>query len=432
MDLNRLRKMTQALLVSVILNIALLGVLFYWLVREMPPAANLEIKSTGQEKYEGVVADHTNAEIIRAYRGLTIEQLTAKLSDVQPLENGYTHRDLALAALVAFHHFDLARALQGQSLSLQQRAIPYGKNRDGAILEVIAFPGLTDSHFQLISKFVSTEKWPLTSQGLFLLLQKQGSEGDASLLDAFVLTTEFTQIEALFKHSEKNVDRKQLLAMLLQGEWQQLAPFSEQMHLTQDLIPGRRQQLLLEYVKHGSGLAANLLISLEGQFAIRKLDDAQIAMLLKLLTKTSEAERFAQAVLISPRSDAVWQMAAERLYEFAGEKKPEKNVHHQAIVRFIPQMAPKVTQKQVVAKINSKKEIPSTKKEIKKVIAEQPKSPPKANKSPAAPRPKVYIVAHGDSLWKIAKRFKVSIAEIKKRNGLKSDDLAPGSSLIIP
>jgi len=44
-------------------------------------------------------------------------------------------------------------------------------------------------------------------------------------------------------------------------------------------------------------------------------------------------------------------------------------------------------------------------------------------------KPSVHVVEKGESLWDIARRYDVSISEIKKRNGLKTDVITPGMSL---
>ena len=44
----------------------------------------------------------------------------------------------------------------------------------------------------------------------------------------------------------------------------------------------------------------------------------------------------------------------------------------------------------------------------------------------------VYIVKKGDSLWKIAKKFGITISDIKKANNLKSAKIQPGDKLKIP
>ncbi|MFP4660615.1 MAG: L,D-transpeptidase family protein [Halanaerobiales bacterium] len=44
----------------------------------------------------------------------------------------------------------------------------------------------------------------------------------------------------------------------------------------------------------------------------------------------------------------------------------------------------------------------------------------------------VYTVHKGDSLWKISRKYNVSVAEIKRINELESDSIYPGQKLKIP
>lgn len=451
MEVSRIRRLTQALFISGLLNIVLLTMLFHWWVREVPTTADFELISVLQEKQAGTLADHSNAEALRKLRTMPLEQLAAKLSDTQVVENGYTYRDLALAALVAFHHFDLQRALQGLPSPSQQRLIPYGKNSAGIVLEVVAFPGLSEEHFQAITRFAATEQWPMTAQGLFALLQKPEGLQDTSLMDAFVLTPEYLAVETLFRRTEKYVDRIRLLTLLSQGDWQRLATFAESQRLTQDLSPERRQRFLLDYINNGSKVAAQLLLYTDPAFAVNKIDDAQVAKVLKLLTdKTPEAERYSLVMLTSPRSDMVWNAAAERLYLFAGEPQPEKNLHHHALVRFVPgalaKLAPNIAavpkQKTPVQQKPLKPVVVAPKKPVKPMTAPKvvkntpkPKAKPAEKKQVAMNTPKrpiAHKVVEGDSLWKISKKYKVSVDVLKKRNRLASDALAPGTVLMIP
>ena len=51
---------------------------------------------------------------------------------------------------------------------------------------------------------------------------------------------------------------------------------------------------------------------------------------------------------------------------------------------------------------------------------------------PSFPSITLYFVKPGDSLWKIAKRFYVTVDSIKEINELKEDVIYPGQELIIP
>ena len=51
---------------------------------------------------------------------------------------------------------------------------------------------------------------------------------------------------------------------------------------------------------------------------------------------------------------------------------------------------------------------------------------------PEPPLEQTYLVQDGDSLWKIARKLKVSIHDLKEKNQLQSDLLRPGKVLKVP
>jgi LysM domain len=411
----------RALIVSAGLNLLLMIGLIYLLMREKPPAPYFELKPAGtREQATPLAIDRSNADMLRQMRLLPMEQLIAKLADQQLVENGFKQRDLALASLVAFHQFDLSRALLGLPQPEQQRSVVYGRLKNGAPALVILYPSLSEEQFQAIQRFARTEKWPMTSHGLFLALRKKLLEKqtpDPTLVDAFFLTPEFLSIEMIFNRCESSVEKQELLTLLYEGDWKTLATFAEQQRAMQDLSSARRQRLLLDYIEHGSRTAAYLILKTDGDFAAHKLDDPHVMAILRLLPhKTHEAETFALAQLTSPRSDAVWKMAARRLYAYAGEQLPDSDPHQAAMERFAGKAKPAAPPKTAVV-------LPLTKPKPTKAIAAK-ETPKKAMRQ--------YLVQEGDSLWKIARRFKVEIATLKKVNKLESDLLRPGTTLQIP
>jgi hypothetical protein len=450
---NHIRRLSQFLILSFALNIGLSALFIYWFIKERPPTPYCELKPADHHSQQPPLAlDKSNGDIIRHFKKMSLQQLLTKLGNNQLVENGYTQRDLAIACLVNFHYFDLSKALLGLPQPMQRRTILYEEGagkRDG---KIDVYPGLTDVHYQSIMRYALSEQWPLTSQGLFLLLQKAKGKHLASLADAFYLSQEFLTVEMLINRGEETIGKDELLKVLIQGNWQTLADFLQQQKISQDLSPSRRQRLLLEYVQAGSDAAAQVILKTDGMFALRKLNDAHVLEILQVLTeKTPQAEQFALALLTSPRSDAVWELAAFRLYDYAGEPRPAKYNHHTALSRFIPQknMMPEIVEKEepkppvppaIPLPVTQMVQVPPTRQ-----VNNVPKEAPKRNNVPkevptrqVKPQPlpvkqnRVYIIQEGDTLWKIAGRFKINVELLKKHNRLKSDYLKPGEQLQIP
>jgi len=481
-----IRKLTTILIISGILNVCFLTIILYGMFREHPPIPYFELKpANSQEQLSPLAIDHSNSDVIRYFRKMPLEWLSARLKNTQLVENGYTQRDLALATLVAFYHFDLDKALSGSSFPEQKRTIIYGKLRDGKPAELTVYPGLTENQYGAIATFATTERWPLTSKGLFSMLHKQSQDGrESTLIDAFTMTPEFLAVEFLFSRGQVQVDKSELLNVVLDGTWPMLSTFMEQQKTVQDLSDARRQTFLLDYiVKQHSKSAAQLMLKTDGAFASQKLDDQRVMALLQLLDeKSKDNEQFALSLLKSPRSDEVWKMASTRLYEYAGEPLPAQIQHNTVLTHFVPGAViaqPMERPKQVVSsappipapppkvvvketpKVNQQtmpprkvvvanpppatpisvptKVVPKpTPKTIAKTIPEPPRpgkliaSSQPAAKVSATKTDTTYVVQEGDSLWKVASKFHVDIEVLRSTNKLESDTLRPGRTLKIP
>lgn len=59
-------------------------------------------------------------------------------------------------------------------------------------------------------------------------------------------------------------------------------------------------------------------------------------------------------------------------------------------------------------------------------------APAEAPAEPPPPGSTKYTVRQGDSLWKISRKFKISVEALRKANGLKNDRLQIGQELIVP
>ena len=398
--LHRMRRLTQVVMISGTCNVILLAVLVYFFVKERPPRPYFELKPAERQEQQAPLAVNCSAaQIINQFRHMPLDQLRAKLTNATLVENGFTQRELALACLVAFCHFDLSRALLGEAQPLQKRKMSFGKYRNGREACIDVYPGLSEKQFESIIQFANREKWPLTSQGMFLAWKH--NPANPSLIDAFFLTPEFLAIEMLFNRAEVAVSKNELLNVICDGDWPMISNFMEQQRVLQDLSPASRQRFLLNYIQHNSKAAAYLMLKTDGVFAAKKLDDRQVLQMLRLIDeKNSAAELFIRTISNSPRSDLVRQMAALRLSEHPGKSLLEK--------------------KPVVSEIKSLPLVKPilTRPVVKKIVSTLPM--------------RRYVVQKGDSLWKIAKRYKVNIETLKSQNQLESDFLKPGITLKIP
>lgn len=421
--MQKIRFLSKALLVSGALNIVVLLLLLYWVLRERPPTPYCELKPATHEWQQASLSDQKKwSEILTDLSQLSFPQLVGKLSNKQIIEDGYAERDLALALLGAVHHFDIHRGLPKSEQPQQQRYFSWKAKNDEVPIPLIIYPDLEDRHYEALIHFAKTERWPLTPEGLFLLLKKNGE--NENLSETFFLTPPFWTVELLFSRSGHTIERKEILNLLLEGDWSLLKQFVDQQRQLQDTSDSRRQKLLTDYLKAGSPTAAALLIKYDGDYAVKKLDDQEVIFLLQAMpVQIPESEQYAKEMLASPRSTQVWRKASDWLYQKAGEIPPENGDTKIALNRFSSLRAVKPLDTAVAVNPEPPKKAVST---PKAVAAKQEKK----NLPPVQPR--THTVQEGDSLWKIARHYGVKIEEIRKLNNLQSDTLKVGAILKIP
>lgn len=414
---RRTRWLTQALIISGTLNIGLISTFVYFALKDRQQAVSIELKPASRELPE---TPATNAESLRTYSLLPWQELLLRLENREHIEEGMSKRDLALACLVAFHHFNLDRALGG--LPLQKRTIPFTSSDGQETIDLPVFPGLSDYQYLAILQYAKTEKWPLTAQGLFHEIRRALPPRDPTLLDSFYLTPEYRAAHTLLTKSGLSLTREQVIDLIAEGEWKTLVDLVARQRSALDLTPDCRRAFLVEYLQNHSGCAARLLLEHDTDFANRRLDDGQILTLLDLCSEKSPIlENFAKELLASPRSDAVRRRAGFLLYTFAGEPIPENYDHQMAVQHFLPQPAAVPVPEQQLSVIQARASSPVA-----------PSSGKTLSPTTAKSKKKIHTIEPGDSLWKIARRYHVSVEEIMRVNRLDSEKLRPGRQLEIP
>lgn len=394
--IRRTRWLTQALIISGTLNIGLIATFAYFALKDKQKILAIAPLRSAKE------ALSTNFQLVHSYAMLPFQELLLRLENRDLSEEGLRKRDLALACLVAFHYFNLDKAL-GQ-LPLQKRGISLASAEGQDPQELVVFPGLTEAQFQAILHFAKTEKWPFTSQGLFEELKRSTLMRDPSLLEAFYLSSEFHTAYTLLTKTGVTLSREQIVDLLCEGDWKTLAELTQK-SLMEISLDRKRTFLTTYFQQHHSKLAAKALLETERDFVLKRFDDAQILTLLDLYPeKSTLLETFAKELLSSPRTDEVCQRAAQLLYAFAGELFPESYDHKAALQHFFPPVIPK-----------------------------QEVSLPTSNKVPISKSKKrIHVVEAGETLWKIARKYQVSVDEIMRVNHMETEKLRTGKKLEIP
>ncbi len=373
------RWLVQTLVLSAILNVALIGVFFYFLIRDNPLHFHF------QPKVEVKVESRSlSPTFLARLQTLSFDQLVDLLSDHQMVEQGYRVCDFAAAALVQVHDFDLPRALGNRSLS--ERRWDLGDQI------FTLYSGLTEEDFADLALFARTERFPFKVKRLLETVASK--QGDPELLTYFCHTPEFILVETLFSRTQLPLSKGTLLALVCEGGWERLDRFCEAERQQSDFSDLARREFLMDYIEGASKTAAYLLLITDFDFALSQLDDRQMVSLLKLLdVKTQEATHFMQALSTSLRSEEVCQQAVQRLADYGEEE---------VAGHYVPR--------------------PSA-GQLRPVFRESP---------PAAPAPSMHLVQPGESLWLIAQKYHVPVELLMEVNHLHSTVIQPGKSLQIP
>jgi LysM repeat protein len=398
--MQRARFLTQALILSGTLNIGFLSTCIYFVLKDKQAAISYEIPTEVKKQF-------TNEQILRAYSQASFQDLLIRLESKEKMEEGCVRRDFALACLVAFHNFPVEKVL-GEAF-LQKRVISFHLKEGVEPIDMTLYVGLKDEHFAALLQFAKTEKWPLTSKGLFLNICQNSFPCDPTLLDAFYCTPEFHAIYSLLQKYISYLPKPLLVVMLKEGSWSLLERFADKLRVLQSYDVETYRECLVAYTMEGSSkIAADLLWRHEMDYVLKRFDDEQILTFLQIHKDQKEKAQFiAKEILVSLRSDTIRQKAAEILYTSIEGALPSSYDYQTILHRFSPEKP----------------------EEVALITPSVAVSPPEEKLSP---KKTVHLVQEGESLWKISRKYKVSVESIMKLNRLESDRLRSGKELQIP
>lgn len=378
--MRRLPWTTQSLILSVTLNVLLAATFFYFLIHQNPL----------QFAYPPSVESHITSPpfSLEKLSSLPFHDLQAMLQDEREVAYGYRVCDVALGALATYHDFDVERALGRGKLS----HIEWKESEETFLI----FPKLSKSDFQTLLAFSETEKWPFHYKKMYETIQASGIEKcDPELLLYFCHTPQFISLQTLFSRAQIPIQKRTLLQLSLEMGWEPLAEFLEEEKTNCNFSPEKRRQLLVKALHQGSQTALQLILKTDLEFAVKHLPDSELNLLLSALEiETQEGQHLCQMIIQSPRQGAPRDKACMLL-----GLKPEE-----------PELAGKFYEKPGI-------------QELRPVFREQP---------PAAPPPGVHVIQPGESLWLIARKYKLPLERLMEANHLQSTVIQPGRTLKIP
>jgi hypothetical protein len=379
--MKKLRKMGNFLILSIALNASFLLIITY---------KSLSASGKGSSRYDFSpenqlqVASDVLKEKIRSYTfsfsRMTYARLLEELDNDKIILDNFKIKDLALSYLFTYFDFDLYRALNGQSVVTKTLKFHSANMED----ELVIVLGLEEQEEKKIAHFIQEERWPFNSKGLYRRL-KLGLYEDVSLKRAFYNTSEFYTFFTLLNRADEQMTKEEVLGILLEGHWELLEEFHKGQRNMQDLSRGKRRQLLLDYVAIGSVKATNIFIESEWQFILDNFEDKHLKVMLRQISLKEPSSRlFLKRLLLEDSRKDLW-VKARQLLDQKSVSLPPSSVSEIARMKFT-------------------------------------KSKEESN----------YKVKKNDTLWEIAKKFHVSLKEIKQYNRMYSDIIYENQELKIP
>ncbi|WP_348663692.1 LysM peptidoglycan-binding domain-containing protein [Chlamydia vaughanii] len=231
-------------------------------------------------------------------------------------------------------------------------------------------PNLADNEYGLVRKYLSLERYPFTSRGLFIAISKNLERGvvDEDCLYHFCHTAEFLYLRTLLCGADEQVSTVASLArMVIRNGEQVFFSLCNESNRATAISDEQRQKILSTYLDLGEPLAALLLLVHDEDWVVHEFTDAALQTFVDLLPKESPySQNFISRLESTPRV-----------------------VHN--------------THKEVTSDLGDKE----------------------ANFED-------YIIKDGDSLWLIARRYGLTIEEIMRVNHMNHHRLLPGKRLKLP
>lgn len=224
--------MRQVLVLSLILNVALFLLFFFFVMHDPLKEESFLFASHPTRKYL-----REDDPIAIPFQNYEFAQLVPFLNNKELVGGKIEARKIALAFLL-------------KNYFAAKKILPFVENEEG----MLVLYDLTDAQFQKLYCYAKSESYPLECKGIFLKLKQRKEE---NLLLAFQQSEEFLMIKRLFAPS--GVSDAICVELLLEGEYECIEDFFAEQKTNLDLSKKRLQQFLQEAHAKGSKIAGLLL-----------------------------------------------------------------------------------------------------------------------------------------------------------------------------
>lgn len=306
---------------------------------------------------------------------LSLAELQKLLQDGQLIEEGYRRCDLAASLLLSVHRVDIARALG---------YVPGGQMFDLGAKNILLFSDLTSEQLKAIGYFLKVEKWPYEASYLLEKIRQEWPAPTKSLVEAFTLASPYREIKNLLKRSYYAINDSQILPFFFELPLEKLEEVAR-------ISEGEPMQAFFwNLYERGSKRALFFLLELDSAYLLKKASNESLELIIDAIIYPEEsAARFLDRIHQSLRPFSIKEKA-RRKKEGLWPGKCE-----------IEEKAPLLPLKKTSPAVVSKK--------------------------------REYRICPGDTLWKIAKEYGITIEQLREANQLEpGQKIRPGKIIEIP
>ncbi|EPP35360.1 hypothetical protein CP10139811_0905 [Chlamydia ibidis] len=218
------------------------------------------------------------------------------LLDNNDLFHGRPIKLWALSALIHNYYVDITPVLS-HPLTFTEL-----KSKEGSWL----LPNLGEKEYFTVRKYLSVERYPLTSEGLFVTIARDLALGkvDEDCLYTFCHTPEFLYLRTVLAGAETRLASVAALAhMVIEGGSELFFSLCDANNRATAISDQQRRGILIAYMERGMVLASLLLLANDQEWVLHEFPDVTLLNFIQMLPKdVLHSQEFISRVLASPRA----------------------------------------------------------------------------------------------------------------------------------